>query len=417
MSTPAPTQAPKTDYDVEQVRLDFPILTRTVYEHPLVYLDNAATTQKPRQVLQVLDHYYEHYNANIHRGVHRLSQEATDAHEKARDRMRAFLGAKQPEEIIFTRGTTESINLVAFSYGRANLSAGDEILITHMEHHSNIVPWQLLAEQTGAKLRVAPITDTGEIDMQAFTDLLSERTKIVSVVHVSNALGTINPIAEIAKLAHEVGAIILVDGAQATPHTTVDVCALNVDFYALSGHKMYAPTGIGVLYGRRELLDAMPPWQGGGEMILSVTFEKTSYAKTPHRFEAGTPNIGGAIALAAAADYLEAVGLENIAAHESDLLAYGTQALEAIEGLRLIGTAPKKAGVLSFVMDAAHPHDVGTILDREGVAVRTGHHCAQPVMERYGVPATTRASISLYNTREEIDVLVRAVVKVREVFA
>ena len=417
MSTSTPTQEPAATYDVERIRTDFPILTREVYGHPLVYLDNAATTQKPQSVLDTLDHYYEHLNANIHRGVHRLSQEATDAHELARERMRAFIGAAEREEIIFTRGTTESINLVAFSYGRANLSAGDEILITHMEHHSNIVPWQLLCEQTGAVLRVAPITDEGELDMEAFAALLSERTKIVSVVHISNALGTINPIEAITRLAHDAGAVVLVDGAQSTPHTDVDVSALGVDFYAFSGHKMYGPTGIGVLYGRRELLEAMPPWQGGGEMIRSVTFEKTSYAPPPHRFEAGTPDIAGAIGMAAAADYLGYLGLEGVAAHEAELLDYGTELLQSIDGVRLIGTAKEKAGVLSFVMDAAHPHDVGTILDREGVAVRTGHHCGQPVMDRFGVPATTRASLALYNTREELDALARAVIKVGEVFA
>ena len=407
----------RTGYDVARVRRDFPILSREVYGKPLVYLDNAASTQKPRAVIDAILRFYEAYNSNVHRGVHRLSQEATEAFEAARKRMAAFVGAQDETEIIFTRGTTESLNLVAQSYGRSKLAPGDEILISHMEHHANIVPWQLLCEQTGAVLKVAPITDAGEIDMPAFEALLGERTKIVSVTHVSNALGTVNPVRRIGQLAHAAGAVLVVDGAQGAPHGQVDVQALGADFYALSGHKMYGPTGIGVLYGRRALLEAMPPWQGGGDMIRSVTFEKTTYNDVPFRFEAGTPNIAGAIGLAAAADYLQDLGLERVAVYEAELLAYGTQALEAVPGLRLIGTAGKKASVLSFVLEGVHPHDIGTILDREGLAVRTGHHCAQPTMERFGVPATARASIGIYNTRAELDVLVEALAKVREVFA
>ncbi len=413
----ASSTTPAQTLDADAVRREVPILAREIYGKPLVYLDNAASTQKPRAVIDAVATFYETTNANIHRGVHRLSQEATDAFELARERMRAFLGAAQHEEIIFTRGTTESINLIAASYGHANVGAGDEILISHMEHHSNIVPWQLLCEQTGAKLVVAPITDDGDIDMDVLASLLGDRTKIVSVGHVSNALGTVNPVAEIGRLAHEVGAVFVVDGAQGAPHGAVDVRALGADFYACSGHKMYGPTGIGVLYGRRELLDAMPPYQGGGEMIRTVTFEKSTYAPVPAKFEAGTPNIAGGVGFGAAAVWLQSHGLEAIERHEADLLAYGTQRLAEIEGLRMIGTARRKAGVLSFVLDCAHPHDVGTILDREGVAVRTGHHCAQPVMERFGVPATSRASLGLYNTRADLDALVDALQQVREVFA
>jgi cysteine desulfurase/selenocysteine lyase len=404
-------------FDVARVRAAFPILSREVHGHPLVYLDNAATTQKPRPVLEALQRFYEQHNANIHRGVHTLSQEATDAWEAARETLRRHLGAAHHEEVVFTRGTTEGINLVAAAWGRANLGAGDEVLLTHMEHHSNIVPWQLVCEQTGAVLRVAPIDDAGALRLDAFTELLGPRTRMVAVAHVSNALGTINPIAEIVRRAHDAGALVLVDGAQGAPHLKLDVQALGADFYVLSGHKMYGPTGIGVLYGRRELLDAMPPYQGGGEMIRSVTFERSTWAPVPHKYEAGTPNIAGAVGLAAAVDYLAGLGLEAVEAHEADLLAYGTARLAEVQGLRLIGTAPEKAGVLSFVLDCAHPHDVGTILDHHGVAVRTGHHCAQPVMERFGVPATTRASLGLYNTREEIDALIDALDEVREVFA
>ncbi|MDA1193716.1 MAG: cysteine desulfurase [Planctomycetota bacterium] len=402
--------------DVARVRADFPILTREVNGRPLVYLDNAASTHRPRPVLDAIEQFYTVSNSNVHRGVHRLSQEATQLFEDARATMAGFLGA-DAREIVFTRGTTESLNLVAFSYGRATLQAGDDVLLTHMEHHANIVPWQLLCEQTGATLKVVPITDAGELDLDAFDALLGDRTRIVAVTHVSNALGTINPIAELARRAHAVGAVIVVDGAQGAPHMAVDVHTLDVDFYALSGHKMYGPTGIGVLYGRRALLDAMPPWQGGGDMIRSVTFEQTTYNDAPFRFEAGTPNIAGAIGLAAAARYISALGLDAIAAREAELLAYGTQRLGEVEGLRMIGTAAHKAGVLGFVLQDIHPHDIGTILDHEGVAVRTGHHCAQPVMERFGVPATARASLGIYNTHAEIDALVAALAKVREVFA
>ncbi len=403
-------------YDVGAVRRDFPILAREVGGKPLVYLDNAASTQRPDAVVDAIAGFYRTSNSNVHRGVHRLSQEATEQFEGARKTMARFLGADE-REIVFTRGTTEGINLVANAYGSANVSAGDEVVITTMEHHANIVPWQLLCERTGATLQVVPIHDDGTLDMDAFAGLITERTKIVAVGHISNALGTINPVREIAAMAHAVGAVLVVDGAQGAPHGRVDVRDLDADFYALSGHKMYGPTGIGVLYGRKALLDAMPPWQGGGDMIRRVTFEKTTYNDAPFRFEAGTPNIAGAIGLAAAADYLEGLGLDAVAGHEADLLAYGTRRLEEVEGLRLTGTAPHKAGVLAFVLDGIHPHDIGTILDSEGVAVRTGHHCAQPLMDRFGVPATTRASIGVYNTREEIDALVAALAKVREVFA
>ena len=413
----AATDTAPLSLDVARLRTDFPVLTREVYGKPLVYLDNAASTQKPQIVIDAIDDFYRRYNSNVHRGVHKLSQEATEAFEKSREVLARFLGARSDKEIVYTRGTTEGINLVAQSYGRSLLGEGDEILISHMEHHANIVPWQLLCEQTGAVLKVAPITDAGEIDMDAFRALLGPKTKIVAVGHISNALGTVNPIREIADLAHAHDAVLVVDGAQGAPHGRVDVQALGADFYAVSGHKMYGPTGIGVLYGRKELLDAMPPWQGGGDMIRLVSFEKTTYNDAPFRFEAGTPNIAGAIGLAAAAEYLEGLGLDAVAGHEADLLAYGTQRLTEIEGLRFTGTAPHKAGVLAFVLDGVHPHDIGTILDSEGVAIRTGHHCAQPVMQRFGVPATSRASIGIYNTREEIDALVVALEKVREVFA
>ena len=408
--------AAATAFDVEAVRADFPILAREVNGKPLVYLDNAASTHRARPVVEAITSFYETSNSNVHRGVHRLSQEATDLFEGAREIMARFLGA-DTKEIIFTRGTTEGINLVANSYGRANVREGDEVVVTTMEHHANIVPWQMLCEQTGATLKVVPIFDDGTLDMDAFAQLIGERTKIVAVGHVSNALGTVNPIREITAMAHAAGAVVVVDGAQGAPHGHVDVRDLGADFYALSGHKMYGPTGIGVLYGRYELLEAMPPWQGGGDMIRSVTFEKTTYNDAPFRFEAGTPNIADAIGLGAAAEYLESLGLDAVQAHEADLLAYGTARLEEVEGLRMVGTAPHKAGVLAFLLDGVHPHDIGTILDSEGVAIRTGHHCAQPVMQRFGVPATSRASIGIYNTREEIDALVVALEKVREVFA
>ncbi|MBI4566474.1 MAG: cysteine desulfurase [Planctomycetes bacterium] len=402
--------------DVRAIRSDFPILARPVRRTPLVYLDNAATTQKPKAVLESIRAYYEEMNSNIHRGVHYLSELATKAYEDARDKVRRFLNAADAREIVFTRGATEAINLVAYAYGRAHVGPGDEILITGMEHHSNIVPWQFLRDEKGAKLQVAPIDDRGELVFEEFERLLTPRTKLVAVAHVSNALGTVNPIKRIVALAHARGVPVLVDGAQAVPHLTVDVRDLDCDFYAFSGHKIYAPTGIGVLYGKLALLDRMPPYQGGGEMILSVTFEKTEYKKTPYKFEAGTPNIEGAIALGAAIEYLNGIGIDHIAAHEHDLLRYATERLSAVPGLRIIGTAREKAGVISFELAGVHPHDVGTILDQEGIAIRTGHHCAQPVMDRFGVAATARASFGLYNTMEEVDALVAALGKVSQVF-
>jgi cysteine desulfurase/selenocysteine lyase len=400
--------------DVARVRADFPALHQQVNGRPLVYLDNAATTQKPQAVLDALLGFYSRDCANVHRGVHALSQRATDAYEGARETVARFLNAR-PREIVFTRGTTEAINLVAYSYG-SRLSPGDEILITELEHHSNIVPWQMLAERTGARLRVAPINDRGEIILEEFQRLLGPRTRIVAVAHVSNALGTVNPVEEICRLAHTYGARVLVDGAQAVPHLAVDVRALDCDFYAFSGHKIYGPTGIGVLFGRWELLEAMPPYQGGGDMIRSVTFEKTLYNDPPYRFEAGTPHIAGAIGLAAAIEYVTRLGLEEIRRHEQQLLQAATRALEEIPGVRIVGTAAHKAAVVSFVLDGVHPHDVATVLDHEGVAVRAGHHCAQPLMERFGLPATTRASFALYNTLEEVDALARAVRRARELF-
>jgi cysteine desulfurase / selenocysteine lyase len=408
--------SPRAVFDVAAVRGDFPILRERLHGKPLVYLDNAATTQKPQVMIDRLNTFYRQENANVHRGVHRLSERATDAYEDARLTVCRFLNAADPKEIVFVRGTTEAINLVAQSYGRTHVGSGDEIVITMMEHHSNIVPWQILCEQTGARLRVAPITDDGDIHLDAYEALLSARTKIVAVVHVSNALGTINPIAEIVRIAHAGGIPVLVDGAQAVAHMPVDVRALDCDFYAFSGHKVFGPTGIGVLYARASLLDAMPPYQGGGDMISAVTFERTVYNVPPYKFEAGTPDIAGAIGLAAALEYVEAIGLDHVNAHEHELLAYGTAALSQVPGLRLTGTAAHKAGILAFVLEGVHPHDIGTILDREGVAIRTGHHCCQPLMDRLGVPATARASLALYNTREEVDALARAVDKVREVF-
>ncbi len=410
------TDTARISFDPEAVRPDFPILRRQVHEQPLVYLDNAATTQKPQAVIDALTRYYEQTNSNIHRGVHTLSQEATEQYEDARHRIQRFLNAPRREEIIFVRGTTEAINLVAQAYARPALQAGDEVLITHMEHHSNIVPWQMVCAATGAKLKVTPMTDVGELDMAAFEKLLSPRTKVVSVVHVSNALGTINPVRPIIEKAHAVGAVVLVDGAQAVPHVTVDVEALGCDFYCFSGHKLYGPTGIGALYGRRELLESMPPYQGGGDMIASVSFEKTTYADLPYKFEAGTPHVAGGIGLGAALAYLEQFDMAAIAAHEHAVLEYATAAVGALDEVRLIGTAADKAGVLSFTVDDIHPHDVGTILDQQGIAVRTGHHCAQPVMDRYGVPATVRASLGLYNTTEEIDALVRGLKETIAVF-
>jgi len=412
-----PVREKSVAFDLERIRKDFPILRTKVHGHPLVYLDNAATSQKPQVVIDALVRYYEGENANIHRGVHYLSQIATEDFEKARKTVQAFVNAADPGEIVFTRGTTEAINLVAQTYGRVNVGPGDEILITAMEHHSNIVPWQLLCEEKGAKLRVAPINDEGELLIEEFEKLIGPRTKVVAVAHVSNALGTINPLRQMIAMAHAQGVPVLVDGAQAVPHLAVDVQALDADFYTFSGHKMYGPTGIGVLYGKTALLDAMPPWQGGGDMISSVTFEKTTYNKLPHKFEAGTPDMAGVAGLKAAIDYMNGIGIDRIAAHEHDLLQYATETLGRLDGVRLIGTAREKASVLSFVLDDVHPHDIGTILDQEGIAVRTGHHCAQPVMDRFGIPATVRASFAAYNTRTEVDALARGIRKVREVFA
>lgn len=403
-------------YDIEAVRSAFPILARDIRGHRLVYLDNAATTQKPKVVIDRIVEYYTSENSNVHRGVHYLSEIATLAYENARSTVKRFVNARDEKEIVFTRGTTEAINLVAQTWGRANVGAGDEILITAIEHHSNIVPWQMLCEEKGATLRVAPVGDDGELLFAELEEMLNPRTKLVAVGHASNALGTINPVARIAAAAHAAGALLLVDGAQGVPHMRVDVQALGCDFYAFSGHKVYGPTGIGVLWGREALLDAMPPWQGGGDMILSVSFEKTTYNALPYKFEAGTPNIAGVIGLAAALDYVSAIGPDVIGAWEHDLLLYATARLQEIEGLRIIGTAREKAAVISFVLEGVHPHDIGTILDREGVAIRTGHHCAQPLMMRFNVPATGRASFGMYNTREEADALVAALHKAIEVF-
>ncbi|HLF93605.1 MAG TPA: cysteine desulfurase [Planctomycetota bacterium] len=402
--------------DVRKVREDFPILKTLVRGKPLVYLDNAATTQKPRAVIDAVRTYYESQNANIHRGVHTLSELGTRLFEDARVKVQRFLNAADPKEIVFVRGATEAINLVAQSFARPTMKAGDEVLVTHMEHHSNIVPWQMLRDEKGAVLRVAPIDDRGDLRMDEFEKLLTPRTKLVSVAHVSNALGTVNPVKRIVSLAHDRRIPVLLDGAQAAPHLPVDVRDLDCDFYALSGHKLFGPTGIGVLYGKASLLEAMPPWQGGGDMILSVTFEKTRYNHLPHKFEAGTPHIEGAIGLGAAIDYLQKLGMETIRSYEDDLLDHGTKVLSQVPGLRMIGTAREKAGVLSFDLEGVHPHDVGTILDQEGIAIRTGHHCAQPVMERFGVPATARASLAFYNTKEELDLLARGLRKVSDVF-
>jgi len=403
--------------DVAAVRSHFPILGERTHGKPLVYLDNAATTQKPQSVIDRIARYYLHENANVHRAVHLLSERATTAYEDARRTVSRFLNAGDVREIVFVRGTTEAINLVAHSYGRSHLGPGDEVLVTAMEHHSNIVPWQLVCEEKAARLRVVPMTDAGELRLDEFERLLTDRTKIVSLVHVSNALGTVNPVRQIIEMAHARGVAVLLDGAQAVAHMPVDVQALDCDFYAFSGHKVFGPTGIGVLYGKAGLLDAMPPYQGGGDMISSVTFERTRYNVLPYKFEAGTPDIAGAIGLAAALDYIESVGRDRIRDHEHDLLVYGTEALQRIPGLRLTGTAADKAGILAFVLDGVHPHDIGTILDREGVAIRAGHHCCQPLMERLGVPATARASLALYNTRADIDALAAALHKVQEVFA
>ncbi len=407
-------QAPALD--VETVRADFPILAQTVRGKPLAYLDNAATTQKPLAVIEAERRYYLEYNSNIHRGVHLLSQKATDAYEAAREKVRRFLNARHTEEIVFVRGTTEAINLVAQSWGRSQLQPGDEIVLSALEHHSNIVPWQLLCQQTGAVLKVVPINDAGELLFEQYLALLGPRTRLVAVAHVSNALGTINPVRAIIEAAHARGVPVLLDGAQAAAHEPVDVQALDCDFYALSGHKLYAPTGIGVLYGKRQLLDAMPPWQGGGDMIRTVSFDKTEYNVLPHKFEAGTPNIAGTIGLGAALDYVSGIGLEAIAAHEAQLLRHATEEARRIPGMRLVGTARDKAAILSFVLEGIHPHDVGTILDSEGVAIRAGHHCAMPVMTRFGIPGTARASFAVYNTHAEVDALMAAIRKTQKLF-
>jgi cysteine desulfurase/selenocysteine lyase len=409
------TATPRADW-VARWRADFPILAQRVHGRPLVYLDNGATTQKPRAVIDSERRYYEQTNANVHRGVHLLSQKATEDYEAARSRIARFIHAERPQEIVFVRGTTEAINLVAQSEVRSRVQPGDEILITAMEHHSNIVPWQLVCQQTGARLVVAPIDDRGVLDAECFERMLNARTRIVALTHVSNALGTINPVAQLIETAHARGVPVLLDGAQAVAHVPVDVRALDCDFYTFSGHKIYGPTGIGVLYAKAERLEAMPPWQGGGDMIRSVTFERTDYNAIPWKFEAGTPNIAGAIGLAAALDYVQALGIDVIGAHEAQLLDYATEALGALPGLRLIGTAEDKAAIVSFVHENVHAHDIGTILDHCGVAVRAGHHCAMPVMQRYGVPATVRASFALYNMREEVDALVAAMAHVEEVF-
>ncbi len=416
MAQAATVTAAAAALDVERIRADFPILSRSVRGKPLVYLDNAATSQKPRAVIDAVSHFYEAENANIHRGVHFLSEQATALYDEVRVRAQQFLHAADAREVIFVRGTTEGINLVAQSYGRSFLRQGDEILITELEHHSNIVPWQMVAEQTGAVLRVAPVTDQGEIDLAAFDRLLGKRTRFVAVSHVSNALGTINPVREIVERAHARRVPVLVDGAQSAPHLAVDVQALGCDFFVCSGHKMLGPTGIGLLYGRAELLERMPPYQGGGDMIASVSFERTTYAPLPAKFEAGTPSIASVAGLGAAIGYLEAVGREAVARHEHELCGLAVAALEQVPGVRLIGTPRERASVVSFTMDDAHPHDIGTILDREGIAIRAGHHCAQPLMTRFGVPATARASFALYNTRQEVDALIAGLARVRRMF-
>ena len=408
--------ASQTGFRVRRIREDFPILRQTVHGKPLVYLDNAATTQKPRAVLDALMAYYNEDNANVHRGVHLLSDRATQAFEDARVTVQRFINAASTHEIVFTRNATESINVVAQTFGRTRLGPGDEVMISAMEHHSNIVPWQMVCQEKGASLRVIPITNEGALELDEYERLLGPHTRLVSIVHLSNALGTINPVRQMIATAHRHGVPVLIDGSQAAHHMAVDVQALDSDFYVFTGHKLYGPTGIGVLYGKERLLDEMPPYQGGGDMIKSVTFEKTTYNVLPYRFEAGTPNIAGAVGLAAAVDYVTAIGMDRITAHERELLTYGTAALSGVPGLTLIGTAPEKASVLSFVMDGVHPHDIGTVVDQEGVAIRTGHHCAQPLMQRLGIAATARASLALYNTREEIDALVAALHKVRELF-
>ena len=414
--TPSSSQDALNAIDVTRIRQDFPVLDQLVNGKPLAYLDNAATTQKPRSVIEAISNYYLHNNSNVHRGVHTLSQRATDDYEAGREAVRRFINAPSDNEVIYVRGTTEGLNLVAHSYGRKFFKAGDEVIITGMEHHSNIVPWQILGKEIGIRLRVIPFNDDGELLMDEYESLLNDRTRLVSVVHQSNALGTINPVAAMAELAHARGIPVMVDAAQSIPHMPVDVQALGADFLTFSGHKMYGPTGIGVLWGRADLLNDMPPYQSGGEMIRSVTYEETIYNVLPHKFEAGTPDIAGAIGLGAAVEYLEAIGMDRIAAYEQALMRYGAERLSAIEGVRLIGAAQNRGGILSFFMEAAHAHDIGTILDAEGIAVRTGHHCAQPVMARYEIPATVRASLSFYNTTDEIDTLVKGIDRVIEVF-
>jgi len=403
-------------YNINKIRDDFPILSKKVHDKNLVYLDNAATTQKPIYVIDKVNKYYTTMNANIHRGVHALSQEATEAFERARIQIKQFINALGKNQIIFTRGTTEAINLVASSYGRANINEGDEIIISHMEHHSNIVPWQMLCKDKNAKLRVIPIYDEGELIFEEFEKIVNERTKFISVVYVSNSLGTINPVKKIIDHAHKFNIPVLLDAAQAVNHIKVDVQDLDCDFLAFSGHKIYGPTGIGALYGKVELLDAMPPYMGGGDMISKVTFEETTYNELPHKFEAGTPDIAGAIGLGAAIEYVNKIGIDNIKEHETNLLEYATKQVEEVPGLKIIGTAKEKTSVLSFVLDKVHPHDIGTFLDFEGVAIRTGHHCTQPVMKRFNIPATSRASFAMYNTKEEVDVLVNGLKKIIEVF-
>ena len=409
-------QSPRLPLDVIRIREDFPILKQLVHGKPLVYLDNAASAQKPQAVIDALSHFYSTNYANVHRGIHWLSERATEAYETARVSVQRFIGAAEANEIIFVRGTTEAINLVAQTYGRTHVQAGDEILISTMEHHSNIVPWQMLCEATGAILRVVPINDDGELLLDDYERLLTAKTRLIAIAHVSNVLGTVNPIREIVEIAHRHQVPVLVDGAQAAPHVALDVQALGCDFYAFSGHKLFGPTGAGVLYGKASLLEAMPPYQGGGHMIQSVTFEKTTYNKVPDRFEAGTPNIAGVVGLGAAIDYVNEIGLEAITAYERELLAYATDRLSKISGLRLIGTAKEKVGVLSFVAGGVHPHDLGTLLDNEGIAIRAGHHCAQPLMSRFGVPATARASLAFYNTKQEIDALIAGIHKAIEFF-
>ena len=404
-------------FDVERVRRDFPILHQEVHGEPLAYLDNAATSQKPESVIRTVDHYYRELNSNIHRGVHQLSEKATEAYEGARESQRQFINANSTKEIIFVRGATEAINLVAQSYGRSQLQAGDEVIISEMEHHSNIVPWQFLRDQIGIKLRIIPINDAGELQLDVYNELLNERTKLVAINHLSNALGTINDVKTVIDKAHAIDAVVLVDGCQAVPHTTVDVQALGADFYVYSGHKLFGPTGIGILYGREELLEAMPPYQGGGDMIKMVKFDRTLFNDLPYKFEAGTPHIAGGIGLGTAVEYVRNIGLDAIAAYEHDLIEYATEQVQTVEGLHIIGTARKKSSILSFVIDGVHPHDLGTIVDTQGIAIRTGHHCAMPVMDHFNVPATARASFVFYNTYEEVDRLIKALKHAHEVLA